>query len=118
MISRGDQRVLKMKAIQPPEDPPRQKTTLKGNHPLSSVTVGNMNPRLGVELGIDSDREGVVVISARNRLVKAGDFIISVNGDEIEDVKDLQKEIAQAASRRSFDIIVESDGIQSRISVR
>ena len=118
VISRGDQRVLKMQAMQPPEDPPRRKVTLQGNHPLSSVTVGNMNPRLGVELGVDSDREGVVVISARNRLVKAGDFIISVNGDEVEDVKDLQKEIAQAASRRSFDIIVESEGVQSRISVR
>ena len=107
-----------MKAMQPPENPPRNKTTLKGNHPLSALVVGNLNPRLGVELGLDSDRDGVVVITSRSRVATRGDVIISINGDEIEDVQDLQKELAQAQTRGVFDIIIERNGRQSRIVVR
>ncbi len=118
ILRRGKEKVLEMEAMQPPEDPPRRATSLTGNHPLNKVTVGNLNPRLGVELGLNTDRKGVVVISNRNRLVEIGDIIIAVNGDEIEDVKDLQKELNQAESRGSFNIVIERDGRQSRIVIR
>ena len=86
--------------------------------PLRGATVGNLNPRLGVELGLDTDVEGVVVISGRNRLLEVGDIIVAINGDEIEDVKDLQKELTQAQQRGSFDIVIERDGRQSRVVIR
>ena len=115
---KGKTRVLQMEAMQPPEDPPRNKTTLKGNHPLNGAVVGNINPRLSVELGLNTETEGVVVMSGRTRLVDIGDVIISVNGDTIEDVRDLQKELSQAQERGRFDIVIERDRRQSRILIR
>ena len=118
VLRRGETQELKMQAMQPPEDPPRQKTQLDGAHPLRGITVGNLNPRLGVELGLDTDRDGVVVVAGRNRFVDVGDIIVSINGYEIEDVKDLNKELSQAQRRNMFDIVIERDGRQSRVVVR
>jgi len=120
IIRNGKEFVLAIEARQPPEDPPRRKTTLTGNHPLNGVTVGNLNPRVEVELGIDADREGVVVFetSRRSRLVTVGDIIVAINDDEIEDVKDLEKELSQAQGRGVFDITIERDGRQRRVVIR
>ena len=120
IIRKGKEFVLAMEAMQPPEDPPRHKTKLTGNHPLNGVTVGNLNPRVEVELGIDADREGVVVFetSRRSRLVTVGDIIIAINDDEIEDIKDLEKELNQAQGRGVFDITIERDGRQRRVVIR
>lgn len=120
ILRRGKIMTLRMEAMQPPEDPPRRSTKLQGAHPLNGITVGNMNPRVGVELGLDTDREAVVVLkaSARNRLVAVGDIIVAVNGDEVGDIKDLQKELSQANKRGTFDIVIERDGRQSRVVIR
>jgi len=120
IIRKGKELVLAMEAMQPPEDPPRRKTELTGNHPLNGVTVGHLNPRVGVELGIDNDREGVVVFKTnrRSRLVNVGDIIVAINDDEIEDIKDLEKELSQAQSRGVFDITIERDGRQRRVVIR
>lgn len=84
------------------------------------MTVAHLNPRVGVELGVDSDREGVVVLkgSKRNRLVRAGDVVVAVSGDEIEDIDDLQKELRQAQERGVFDIAIERNGQVRRIVIR
>ncbi len=120
VLRQGSELTFRMKAITPPNDPKPNKTRLKGNHPLRGVTVGNLNPRIGVEIGIDSDREGVIIMEMHNRsrLVDVGDIILQVNGDKIEDVKDLQKELSQAEARGAFDITIERDGRASRIVIR
>ncbi len=120
VVRREKKLTLRMEAMQPPEDPPRRAVTLQGGHPLNGATVGNLNPRVGVELGIESDREGVVVLetSRYNRLVQAGDIIIAINDDAIEDIKDLQKELEQAEAKGIFGIAIERDGQQRRIVIR
>lgn len=120
IIRQSNKMTLSMEAMQPPEDPPRRATKLEGAHPLNGVTVGNLNPRLGVELGIDTDRKAIVVINmvSRNRLVDVGDIIVEVNQTKIEDIKDLQKELVKASSIGVFDITIERDGRQSRIVIR
>lgn len=118
----GETRRLEMEAMIAPNDPPRNATVLKGNHILNGVTVGNLNPAVSVELGIESEREAVVVLKGGNnrasRLVRAGDIIVAVNDDEIEDIKDLQKELSQAATRGVFDIAIERNGKVIRVVVR
>lgn len=116
----GKTRRLEMEAMTPPNDPPRNDTVLEGNHILNGVTVGNLNPAVGVELGIETEREGVVVLktSGRNRLVRAGDIILGVNDDEVEDIKDLERELKQAERRGVFDITIERNGQTRRVVIR
>lgn len=123
ILRQGKKKTLKMEAMMPPDDPPRDETALKGNHLLSGATVGNLNPRVGVELGIETDREGVVVLEVdrrtrSSRLLTPGDIIVAINDDEIEDIEDLQKELKQAETRNSFGLTVERNGQISRIVIR
>jgi len=123
VLRQGKSITLEMEAMAPPNDPPRNETILEGRHILSGATASNLNPLVSVELGVETEREGVVITevsrrSSAGRFVQAGDIIVSVNGDEIEDVKDLQKELSQASERGSFDILIERDGRQSRIVIR
>lgn len=123
VIRQGKTMTLRMEAMAPPNDPPRNDTVLKGNHLLNGATVGNINPLVSVELGLETDREGVVILEVdrrtqASRLVRAGDIILAVNGDEIEDIDDLKKELSQAAARGSFDLTLERDGQVSRIVIR
>lgn len=120
ILRRGRDIKLEMEAMQPPENPPRNSTVLDGSHPLKGVTVGHLNPRVAVELGIEANRDAVVVLKAsrQSRLVDVGDIIVALNDDEIEDIKDLQKEIGQAQRRGVFDIVIERDGYQRRLVIR
>ena len=47
-----------------------------------------------------------------------GDIIVAINDDEIEDVKDLEKELNQAQGRGVFDITIGRDGRQRRVVIR
>lgn len=118
----GKTRHLVMEAMVAPDDPPRNETILKGNNPLTGVTVGNLNPAVSVELGIETNREGVVVLkradSRVSRFIRTGDIIVAVNDDEIEDIKDLQRELKQAAARGVFDLAIERDGKVNRIVIK
>lgn len=124
VIRKGKTMTLEMEAMAPPNDPPRNDTVLDGNHLLNGAKVGNLNPLVGVELGIETEREGVVVVldvdrrKRASRLVSAGDIIVAVNDDKIEDIKDLEKELEQAASRGVFDMTLERNGQISRIVIR
>lgn len=115
----GKTRRLKMEAMIAPNDPPRNDTVLQGSHILNDVTVGRLNPAVLVELGIETKRDGVVILkSGRNRFVRAGDIIVSINEDKIEDIKDLRRELKQAETRGEFDLRIERKGQIQRIVVR
>lgn len=123
ILRQGKTKTLKMEAMTPPDDPPRNATALKGNHLLNGATVGNLNPRVSVELGIETDREGVVVLDVdrrtrSSRLLSPGDIIVAVNDDEIEDIGDLERELKQAESRNDFGLTLERNGQVSRIVIR
>jgi serine protease Do len=120
---KGRMTTLEMEAMTAPNDPPRNDTILTGNHLLNGAKVANLNPLLSVELGVDDNREGVVIIAVdprdrTSRLIRAGDIILAVNDDEIEDIKDLRRELSQGAARGVFDITIERNGQQNRIVVR
>lgn len=123
VLRNGETITLKMEAMAPPNDPPSQKTTLGSGHPLEGAVVGNLNPRVAVELGIDTNREGVVVLAAEpteraSRLVRAGDIILSINGLKITDVNTLESVLKKVPESRVFDLTTERNGRQSRIVIR
>ena len=80
----------------PPEDPPRDLTTLNGRHPLSGATVANLSPALAEEINCSGATQGVVITaieggSAAGQLgFQPGDIVLRVNERTIASVHDLK----------------------------
>lgn len=122
VLSKGKIRSLIVKAMAPPDLPSRNETELKGSHILSGVKVANINPALGVELNIDKEK-GVAVTGVAegrrvSRLLRAGDIVFSLNGTEIETVKQLQSLLEKASAQSVYALVIERDGKKTQIVVR
>jgi Do/DeqQ family serine protease len=89
--------ILPLLLVPPPDFPPRDITDLEGRHPLLGAKVANLNPALAAELGIDTDKSGVMVLSiqpnspAARYGFKLGDIVLEINGVAITKVKDLKR---------------------------
>ncbi len=89
----------------PPETPRRNTKTLEGRHPLSGLTIANLSPALSDELSMSPFAKGVVVMDVAGRSLGArAGFrqkfrILSINGTEIETVKDVERVLKNAQSR-------------------
>ncbi len=87
--------------VAPPEDPPRNLTLLRGRHPLSGARIANLSPALAEELGLASDRRGVIIIevvpgsSAQRVGFRRGDVILSIEGRAMKRVRDVKRLVAQ-----------------------
>jgi Do/DeqQ family serine protease len=98
----GTQRESEMALIAPPEDPPRDRSELRGNHPLSGTTVANLSPALADELGLDTTQRGVIVLElaaggvAQRLRLSPGDIVAGVNGRPVQSVGQLKELVAQA----------------------
>lgn len=120
IMRNGKERIIKVDAIAPPDDPPRNETVLTGRNPLRGSKVANINPAVANELGLN-DEEGVVVqeVDRRTqaaRVVTPGDVIVAVNGDKVKTVKDLQKVLNKNYTGWQF--ILSRDGRQRKVVVR
>jgi serine protease Do len=108
--------------IAPPENPPRNKTVLKGTHPLAGVTVANLSPALVQEAGLAEDASGILVIaidsaSPANMIgLRKGDIILGVNNKEVPDVDSLRA--ALATSNESWRIALRRDDQVMTLAVR
>ena len=67
VIRKGIERRLTLNLEAPPEDPPRNLTQLKGQHPLSGVTIANLSPALAEELSLEQSQKGVIVLGISRR---------------------------------------------------
>jgi Do/DeqQ family serine protease len=98
----GQTREVSAVLAAPPEQPPRQLTELRGNHPLAGAKVGNLNPAFAEELGIETGQRGVIVTEVRGGTVAArlglqhGDMLVSLNNRPIESVAQLQQILGTA----------------------
>ena len=78
-----------------PENPPAQKTLLKGQQPLAGATAANLSPALADELQLDSDWQGVVIVEIRRGTTAyrfgfaPGDIITSINGQPVNSATSL-----------------------------
>lgn len=119
VLRQGEPKEFKVKAIAPPDSPPREETRLDGNSPLSGITVARINPAVAVELNLQNEDKGVVVTDAANgRLLQAGDILFSINGTELTSIKILKAELDKAVKTRSFALVIERGGQKTQIVIR
>src|SRR4029077_18495113 len=95
----------------PPENPPRQLTTVGGRNPLTGARVENLSPAVASDLQLDFSARGVVVVSTSDNApsgsygFQPGDIIRSINGAEIRSVGDLQRALEAAAGH--WDMVIQ-----------
>jgi serine protease Do len=117
---KGEAMTINVRAIAPPNIPPRNDTLLAGYNPLAGATVANINPSVSLDLGIGRDG-GVVVVkvnpqSQAARLVEKGDIIEEINDRRITDLPSLKEALEGAAN--GWVIEVDSHGRKRRMVVR
>ena len=70
---------------------------IRTRSPFLGAKVANLSPALADELRIDSGKDGVAIVEiadgsvAANLGFKAGDLIVSVNGERIARTQDLER---------------------------
>jgi len=96
--------VIKLKVpLEVAPDTGRDEIELKSRSPFQGARVANISPAVADELHLDSNVEGVVVVSvgenglASNVGFQKGDIITSVNGKAITKTSDLERVTAEPA---------------------
>ncbi|HEX2888185.1 Do family serine endopeptidase [Vineibacter terrae] len=112
-IRKGQEETYVVKIAAPPEVPPRDRTQLTGRQPLTGVTVMNMSPAVADELAIEAGQGGVIVAEVPQgafaaQFLKVGDYIVGINGREIDSVSTLRTMVSSQPDRWS--VSVRRDG--------
>lgn len=121
VIRKGKVLRLTLSLEAPPEDPPRRLTLLKGQHPLSGVTIANLSPALAEELSLEPSQRGVIVLGisrrspARRFGMRPGDMLVAINDRKIESVEDAN--IVLRVGGSSWRISVLRDGRVLTVSI-
>ncbi|HEV3175679.1 MAG TPA: DegQ family serine endoprotease [Stellaceae bacterium] len=106
----GKQQEASATLVTPPEIPARDTQTLEGHHPLTGVTVSNLNPALDEELSLDMAQRGVVIEDVRDgsyaqRIgLQKGDVLVSLNGKPLPNVASLRQVVTAATSPWSLSV--------------
>ncbi|UYN97870.1 MAG: Do family serine endopeptidase [Enhydrobacter sp.] len=119
IIRGGKELTLQIPLMAPPEDPPRERTTLGGRQPLSGATVVNLSPAVAEEMGLTEWRPGVAVVEVQPgsyaaRFLRPVDMVMAINQREVRSVTDLRARIAEGVSS----ISVGREGLVSTIQFR
>jgi serine protease Do len=112
-LRKGNEEIFVVKVVAPPEVPPRDRTELGGRQPMTGVTVMNMSPAVADELSLDQAGSGVIVATVPSgvfaaQFLKPGDYIVAVNGREIDTVATLRSTLSSQPDRWS--VSVRRDG--------
>ncbi|HEX4158089.1 MAG TPA: Do family serine endopeptidase [Rhizomicrobium sp.] len=105
----------------PPENPPRQLTTISGRNPLTGAKVENLSPAVAADLQLDFSAHGVVIVSTSGSTpsgsfgFQPGDIVRSVNGAEIHSVGELEHALANAGGH--WDMVVDRGDQRLTLSV-
>ena len=95
--------------VEPPEQPARNASRVRGNNPFSGLLVANLSPAVTEELGLGSSETGVVVLDvqkgpARRIGFRKGDILVEVNERPIDSVKTLRELVQNADTYWEFAI--------------
>ncbi|MFP4386011.1 MAG: trypsin-like peptidase domain-containing protein, partial [Alphaproteobacteria bacterium] len=114
---------IEVKAMAPPENPPREAMQLTGKHALRGAVVANLNPAVAVELGLPLEEEsGVIVLKAPQgflaRTLLPGDILVSINGQEITRPADVDAVLQEQSQDGAYEIIIKRKGSAVRLLLR
>ncbi len=104
----------------PPENPPREATTISGRNPLAGAKVENLSPAAALDLQMDLLAKGVAIVAANpqsysgNYGFQPGDIVKSVNGAAINRVGDLSRALNGV---NHWDLVIERGGRRLTLSV-
>jgi len=104
----------------PPENPPREATTISGRNPLAGAKVENLSPATALDLQMDLLAKGVAIVSVNppsysgNVGFRPGDIIRNVNGTAINRVGDLARALNGA---NHWDMAFDRGGRRLTLSV-
>ena len=122
LIARGhDTREVSIVLALPPENPPRQLTTIGGHNPLTGAKVENLSPAVAADLQLGLEAKGVVIVSTSGGTpsgsygFQAGDIVRSINGKEIRSVRELETALESANGR--WDLVVNRGAQKLSLSV-
>ncbi|HEY1613029.1 MAG TPA: Do family serine endopeptidase [Rhizomicrobium sp.] len=104
----------------PPENPPRQLTTITGRNPLTGAKVENLSPAVATEMQLDLNARGVAIVSAGDAIAggygfQPGDIIRGLNGAEIHTVAELVHALADANGQ--WQLVIDRGGQRLTLSV-
>lgn len=122
-ISRqGDISIQPVKAIAPPNDPPRNDTLLDGAHLLNGATIATINPAVILEFELSNTDEGIVITdverrSTAARIVRPGDIVVRINGQDIHSQGDVKNALS-GSSGRNLDLTLKRNGQMRRLMLR
>jgi Do/DeqQ family serine protease len=116
----GGTRDAEVRLALPPENPPRDVTTIGGRNPLTGAKVENLSPAVNAELQLDLTARGVVVVSSGQSIAaqqgfQPGDIIRAINGTEIHSVGDLNRALGDAGGQ--WDMLIDRGGQQIHVSL-
>jgi Do/DeqQ family serine protease len=111
----GNVQTLTIRAEPPPATPARDDQTIGGRNPFTGASVANLSPALADQIGVDAFSRGVVVTRvaggpAAQVGLQPGDVVRSVNGRQINAVRDLVGAVAAPAG--AWQVTIERDGQQ------
>ena len=105
----------------PPENPPRDLSSIAGRNPLTGAKVENLSPAVASDLQLSLAAKGVAIVSIADSTyasgygLQPGDIVRSVNGVDIKTVAEL-KHVLEAASGH-WDMVIERGNQKLSLSV-
>ena len=121
-IRDGESDATQFTLVAPPEEPPRDPVTVQSGAPLAGATFMNLSPALSQEIGMPTDRTGVVIFKvARNSPasrygMKPGDILLEINGWPIPSTERLREILRNADG--GWRILIDRDGKRLSLRVR
>jgi S1-C subfamily serine protease len=104
------------------EIPARDEMVLSGEQPLTGLRVMNINPAVAEEFNLGEESGGVIVTGVVDNSfvarfgLQAGDRVLSINGEKVVSVKQLQKLLLSKETRWAIAVQRGQQMLQIRIN--
>ncbi|MEO0549291.1 MAG: Do family serine endopeptidase [Pseudomonadota bacterium] len=105
----GREEAIRVQLEPPPGATDADLVLLQGAHPFTGAEVAELSPRLAEELGRDPFDAGILVTRIQRRayawrVVRPGDLIISVDGQVVTSIDDLEQALDRGTGRWAIEI--------------